>query len=288
MKPREKALIGFVALLIAAVSVNALQTRKTAQPFPEGSNAQAQPLQSQESGDPKLLMRAIPKRVPRQISPVPLAPDSVLSPGEIVAARSQAADAGDPAALGEIAAALHACATADMGNDEQMRARIDAKLANDQRILQGTGQQLDVDGMSRKLLSQRQQIRESCRDFSSRKTNDWLSAMEKAAAAGNSAAREQYYKDALGEMSERDRSDFPDEYHRRRSFAFDYLSDELSDGNCSSQVLEGLLDTGSDLATSYVYSSILLQQGLIAARSAGGNGAEQDALKRALQGPGSL
>ena len=278
MNPSRTMVVSLIALLIVGAAAYVFQSRKAAPQPPVGFVGQATSPQPLQSDAPKLLTRAIPKKLPRRTIAAAVAPPSNASPSDVLSAESQAADAGDPVALRDVAFALHACAFADMGSDDQMKEHVAAQIANVQRAAALSGQHVDSDGLSKQMYTQRQQIRESCAHVSPQQAKGWLSAMEKAAAAGDNAAREQYYKDALGEMSQRDRSDFPDEYARRRSLGFNYLADALTDGDCSSQVLSGLHDTASDLATSYVYGSILVG----GAKNAGYD--EQTAINRYLQG----
>jgi hypothetical protein len=220
--------------------------------------------------DPAAKVALPPRHLPRLANTGFVVPKDA-PPDEIISASKEAASQGDPVAMAAMAEALRDCALADTGGDDAIADRLVRQVAGQQRM----GELLNVKVVGTSdpavILSQRLATRNSCNKVSTADAKAWTGWMERAAQAGDHDGAIQYARSALLEFSDpATRVENVDEYERRKSNAFDFLSDELSGGNCGYEVINGLQTMSPDPGSKYVYGSVMLQM----SAAQGGNGAK--------------
>ncbi|MFT3792852.1 MAG: hypothetical protein QM741_17685 [Rudaea sp.] len=176
-------------------------------------------------------------------------------PREIVA-KTRAAAAGDPYAMKLLADGLRACAEVSQVTNDQIENR-EAQLTLKATANNADGQTQES-GFVRyaaQHAAEQEAARNTCAGIVSDESAKWSDWLKTAAAAGDPGARVSYAENypALAR-----KGDVPsDELEQYRSDAFDYLENELAQGNCSAEVLNALRYVSPNPATTYVYDSIL-------------------------------
>jgi hypothetical protein len=266
---KHKRLIVFSLIIILAVFVVAWlapnDKKSAASRTVESAPSEAdRSLSSSKSG---LLKSVVPVRTKRTLQAQP--PFEVLAkaPDKIIAEAKDAANNGIPAAQRALAQALYKCATAPMGDDDEVEAAIVKRSLVFEAGRKNAGIPLEKDagyfaGIQGQIADAKE-TRDSCRNVPVAESKTWLSWMEKAAIAGDEQARFAYAWTALDEFKTReDQLANNDEYIRRRDTASGLLQDSIANGDCDDMLLNGFRKVSPDPVTGYVYEGILLRRGL--------------------------
>ena len=183
------------------------------------------------------------------------------APGDLAQEATAEALAGSSAAMLVLGTALHECARANMGSDDEIEVSVAKRSLGRDVLASGqTGSDPARDAAEAKRL---EAIRDSCSQISKSASDRWLDWLEKAAVAGDSEARVAFAWSALQDYATpQAQEENAEEYVRRRDEAFDMLQDSIANGDCSNGILNGFRKVSPDPVTQYVYEGLLLQHTL--------------------------
>ena len=212
-----------------------------------------------KKADPGASVALAPKHLRNAVRTGFIAPRDA-APDVIIAASRDAAAQGDSGAMAALGTALRDCAMADTGGDDAIKDRLARQVVGQERMGEVFNVKVVATDDPTTVLKQRLATRDSCSKISAAEAKTWTDWMERAARAGDQDAAIQYARTALAEFSDpAKRAENLDEYERRKSNAFDFLSDELAEGNCGYEVINELQTMSPDPSTKYVYGSVMLQ-----------------------------
>jgi len=244
------------ALLVAALTAGVLwifsqSTSPTRMPTPNGATNEATHLLD------SVLPTAAARPQPVSDSLPLLPPDA--DPWTVAVLMRPFAERGDPRAMYSLAMALKLCAAHQGQSEETMTDLAVRNAVSDAQSRKESGIEVEDSAVERDAAARASaSIRtvSSCRSFSAKELKDWLRLLERAALAGESNAKREYARSALGEYAELPTavmltSEF-NEVARRRSLAYRFGSELLAAHDCSS--LRSLGVNAPDSVSAYVYT----------------------------------
>ena len=205
---RHQRLIVFslIVLAILVVTCFALNNKEAAVSSLAASSASAtsEANRSPSSSKSGLLKSAVPARPKRIVQAQPTFEMAAKAPDTIVAETKDAAHKGIPAAQRVLAEALHRCATAPMGDDDEVEAAIVRRSLVHEAAMKNIGMPVEKNdaylaGIQSQIVNAKE-TRDSCKNVPVAESATWLSWMEKAAIAGDDGARADYAWTALDEF----------------------------------------------------------------------------------------
>lgn len=196
---------------------------------------------------------------PRAVSAsLPLLPPDA-DPWTVASLMRSFAERGDPRAMYSLAMALRLCAAHQGQSEETMTDLAVRNAVSDAESKKESGIEVKDSAIERDAVTRANaSIRtvSSCRNFSEKELRNWLGLLERAALAGESDAKREYARSALGEYAELPMavmlsSEF-NEAARRRSLAYRFGSELLAERDCSSLSTLGV--NAPDSTSAYVYT----------------------------------
>lgn len=226
----------------------------------------------------KAPLAAIEKYLPRRspdahVAIVPLIPNATLwRPHAVVAEVDRAAREGSAAAMYWMGMALRKCTNIDTRTDAEIEDSIAKRSVGWQEMSRDRGENTsetktveDASALARSM----ETLRDECANFSTSEIADWQDWLRQAAAAGDSAARDEYAHAVMDKYKDPNyKAEHYADFSRENAQAIEYLEDAIAAGDCSNDILNGFRWVQQhDMTRLYVYQSLLLKSSMTGAAS---------------------